>query len=87
MKFKRGQSGNPKGKPKGAVNQLTRTVKEVVLDTFNILQSDPKTNLIAFAHKHPRDFYAIAAKLIPTEVKSNLDVKIINVIPPNKKVE
>lgn len=59
--------GNP-GKPQGATNKLTKTVKETVLAVFNELQDDPKANLASFAKKYPRDFYNIAAKLIPTEV-------------------
>lgn len=71
-KFK---SGN-KGKPKGAVNKLTKTVKETVLAVFNDLQDDPKHNLLKFAEKHPRDFYQIAAKLIPTEITGKLDGEV-----------
>lgn len=63
--------GNP-GKPKGATNHLTRTVKEAVLDAFNELQKDKTHNLVAFAKKNPRDFYAIAAKLIPTDIKAEV---------------
>lgn len=59
--------GNP-GKPLGATNKLTKTVKETVLAVFNELQEDSKTDLKAFAKKYPRDFYNIAAKLIPTEL-------------------
>ena len=66
------KKGNP-GKPKGAVNHLTRTVKEVVLLTFNKLQESEDNNLEAFAEKYPRDFYAIAAKLIPTEINAKLN--------------
>lgn len=71
-KFK---AGNP-GKPKGATNHLTRTVKETVLAVFNQIQNDPKVKLEQFAKDHPRDFYAIAAKLIPTEVTAKIDNKI-----------
>lgn len=71
--------GNP-GKPHGATNKLTKTVKETVLSVFNELQDDPKTDLKAFAKKYPRDFYNIAAKLIPTEltgtVKNVIRVRI-----------
>lgn len=71
--------GNP-GKPPGATNKLTKTVKETVLSVFNELQDDPKTDLKAFAKKYPRDFYNIAAKLIPTEltgtVKNVIRVRI-----------
>lgn len=71
------KAGNP-GRPPGA-NKLTKTVKETVLDVFNQLQEDPNHSLLMFAQKHPRDFYAIAAKLIPTEISGKL-VTTINVV-------
>jgi hypothetical protein len=71
--------GNP-GKPPGAQNHLTKTVKETVLSVFQEIQDDPEVKLCAFAKKYPRDFYQIAAKLIPTEitatVKQVIKVKI-----------
>lgn len=63
--FKPGQGG---GRPPGTPNKLTKTVKETVLSVFNDLQADNKHNLKTFAKKYPRDFYQIAAKLIPTEI-------------------
>ena len=72
-KFIKGNSG----KPKGSTNLITRTVKETVLAVFNEIQSDPKVNLKKFAQEHPRDFYAIAAKLIPTEVQATVDTTIV----------
>lgn len=78
------KGGNP-GKPKGAVSHLTRTVKETVLAVFNELQADPAHDLKAFAKKNPRDFYAIAAKLIPTEVKATVETErvVVNLIAPD----
>lgn len=72
MPFKKGQSGNPKGKIKGTQNTYTKTVKEVVLAVFHELQSDRTHNLKAFAKKYPRDYYQIAAKLLPLEIKAHL---------------
>lgn len=74
------QKGNP-GKPKGAVSHLTKTVKETVLEVFNQLQADPAHDLASFAKKNPRDFYAIAAKLIPTELKASVEMEqvILNI--------
>lgn len=66
------QKGN-KGRPKGAQGKLNRTVKETVLTVFNDLQSDPKVKLSQFAKDFPRDFYNIAAKLIPTELTGAID--------------
>lgn len=71
------EKGNP-GRVPGSTNRLTRTVKEVVLETFNKLQESEEHNLVAFAQKNPRDFYAIAAKLIPTDIKA--DVKTVQKI-------
>lgn len=78
------KGGNP-GKPKGAVSHLTRTVKETVLAVFNELQADPAHDLASFAKKNPRDFYAIAAKLIPTEVKATVETErvVVNLIAPD----
>lgn len=65
------EKGN-KGKPKGAVNKLTRTVKETVLAVFNDLQEDPQANLATWAKGEPTEFYKIASKLIPTEVTATV---------------
>lgn len=75
------KKGNP-GKPKGATNILTRTVKETVLAAFNELQSDPKANIIDWGKKNPGLFYQIAAKLIPTELNAHLNEKVIIVEVP-----
>lgn len=74
------EKGNP-GKPKGATSHLTRTVKETVLAAFNELQEDPLHNIVTFAKKNPKDFYAIAAKLIPTELKASVEMEqvILNI--------
>lgn len=65
------------GKPFGAQNKLNRTVKETVLAVFNELQGDPQTSLKSFAVAFPRDFYAIAAKLIPTEITGSIRQVIV----------
>lgn len=71
MPFEKGKEKTG-GRQKGVQNHLTKTVKETVLEVFNKLQDDPKSNLEQFAKKHPRDFYQIAAKLIPTELTGNI---------------
>ena len=71
--FEQGKSGNPNGRPKGSPNKLTKTVRGTVLSTFNKLQEDKEHNLEAFAKKYPRDFYTIASKLIPTEIRGTIN--------------
>ena len=82
-KFKQGNTG----RPKGAVNKLHKTVKETVLNVFNSIQGDPKHNLEAFAKKHPREFYLIASKLIPTEMIGTTETIIKVTIPDESKLE
>lgn len=60
------------GKPEGAKNRITKTVKEKVLEVFNELQGHPEASLKAWAIKKPGEFYQIAARLIPTELKADL---------------
>jgi hypothetical protein len=67
--FQKGQGG----RPKGAVNKTTKTVKEVVLAAFNDLQEDKKNNILQFAKDNPKEFYQIAAKLIPTEINAKVN--------------
>lgn len=71
MPFEKGKDKTG-GRKKGVQNQLTKTVKETVLEVFNKIQEDPKVNLEQFAKKYPREFYQIAAKLIPTELTGNI---------------
>ena len=65
------------GRPKGSENESTKlfkTVREVVLSTFHKIQSNPDVNLEQFAIDNPKEFYQIAAKLIPTEIKAEVAV-------------
>ncbi len=75
-KFEKG--GQKKGgRKKGTPNKLTRTVKETVLGVFNELQQHPTANLLSWAEENPKDFYLVAAKLIPTELNGQTISKII----------
>lgn len=68
------------GRKKGSENEATKkmkSVKQTVLDAFNQLQEDPVHNIVEFAKEHPKDFYNIAAKLIPTELDATINVKKI----------
>jgi Family of unknown function (DUF5681) len=73
MAFKKGISGNPKGKPKGAINKINKAVKEVISETFNELQADSKNNMLAWAKQNPTEFYKLASKLLPTEVDTSIN--------------
>lgn len=77
MGFKKGEPRLPgAGRQPGSPNKLTRTVKEVVLAAFNELQQDPHANLLEWGRKNPKDFYPIAAKLIPSEVTAQVTATV-----------
>ena len=86
-RFVKGQVQNPAGRPKGAMGKLNKTVKETVLNVFNNIQGDPKHNLEAFAKKHPKEFYLIASKLIPTEMIGTTETIIKVTIPEERQIE
>jgi hypothetical protein len=69
-KFK---EGNP-GRPMGSKNKYPSTVKEAVLNAFLKLQQSPKHNIEAFGQRYPREFYNIASRLIPTEVRQEISI-------------
>lgn len=67
------EPGNP-GKPVGAVNKVNKLVKDFVADVFNSLQEDQeaidkRADLKSWAQDNPKDFYTIAAKLIPVQMQ------------------
>lgn len=64
-----------KGKPKGATNKLTKSVKEAFEIAFNQLQDDSDANLAEWAKNNTTEFYKLAAKLIPTSVNADLTTK------------
>lgn len=81
MAYKKGQGG----RPKGAKNKLTISVREAFETAFNELQEDKEHNLLKFAQKYPRDFYQIAAKLIPTSIKADIQGEGIKIIIGKKQ--
>lgn len=57
------------GRPKGSQNKLTRSVREALETAFHRLQKDPKAKLSKWARENPTEFYKLAARLIPHDVK------------------
>ena len=64
--FKKGQSGNPAGRPPGAINMLSRTTKANVQQCFEYMGGLPA--FVEWAKKNQTAFYQLYAKLLPHEV-------------------
>lgn len=73
-KFGQGQPINLAGRPKGTPNKTTREFKELVVSVMSELQEHPRANLKKWAEENPGEFYKIASKLIPTEMKNDVSL-------------
>jgi hypothetical protein len=72
--FKKGQSGNPKGKPKGALNEVTKFKKAIEL--FEREQGkDIYKIILEKANRYPQVLIAIFKALIPQQTESNVNIK------------
>src|SRR4051794_16622564 len=65
--FKPGQSGNPRGRPKGARNRLG---EEFLAELYNAFVANGRAAIERVVEEDPAAFLRIIASLIPKEVKS-----------------
>jgi hypothetical protein len=65
-RFPKGVSGNPAGKPKGAVAHFTKLKDELQI-AFE--ETGGRAALVKWAKKHPTDFYKIIAHLLPKSIE------------------
>ena len=64
--FKPGQSGNPKGRPKGSRNKLS---EDFFHDLSEAWTAFGKPALMSAAWTNPTDFVRVVAQLIPKDVE------------------
>ena len=71
-----GVSNNPKGKPKGAKNRLSKLAKENIADVFDHIGGI--LTMVDWAKENQTEFYKMYAKLIPVQMTGadDGDIKI-----------
>jgi hypothetical protein len=73
--FKEGNTG----KPKGATNKTTRTVKEMFATVFSQLQEDESKDyhLKNWSIKNPTEFYKLSSKLLPIQIAGDAENPLV----------
>ena len=89
MPYRKGQSGNPKGKPPGALNKTSLSVKEALIEAFDKMGGVPA--LIAWGQREENqaEFYKLWAKIMPTQHElsgpNGQPLQIYTGVPPQDK--
>ena len=89
MPFEKGKSGNPKGRPVGAANQLTVDVKAAIEKAFSDLGGAEYLKKIAIMDA--KAFCALLGKVLPKDVQISgsdggpIKIFIVTGVPEEKK--
>jgi len=84
-KFKKGQSGNPAGRPQGSLNRFS-TIKQAFLEAFEATGGTKA--LTTWAKDNPKEFYRMVARMLPKNVEVETDMPValpMTWFPPRPK--
>lgn len=75
------------GRKAGTPNRVTRTVREALEAAFRTIQKDPKVKLTVWAKANPTEFYKLAARLIPHDVKVSGKLTLEQLVEASRKAD
>ena len=61
-RWQKGVSGNPLGRPKGAVNKTTGAIREAILAAFD------QDQFLAWVQTHQTEYYQIVSRFMPKDM-------------------
>lgn len=73
MAFKKGTSGNPKGRPKGSMNEKTSYIREWIV---SLIGSNAQSMMQDFARLSLEDRWQVVIKLMPYVLPKQTEAKI-----------
>lgn len=68
--WQKGKSGNPRGRKPGVPNKNTAQIKSAFVEAFE--KRGGTKALLKWAESNETEFYRLASKLIPSEIKGEL---------------
>lgn len=85
MAFKKGESGNPNGRPAGVPNKVTSSVKAAILEALNADEGATEffRKLKTGSAEDRRTFSNICARLLPTEITGPNGESLLPIEEPN----
>jgi hypothetical protein len=75
MAYPKGRPNPNAGRPPGAVNKFTSSVKDAFAEAFDKMGGAEA--LLKWGKRNPDDFYKLASKLIPSDINAKMTGDII----------